>query len=199
MNLQRCSELTRIAGRTLVQSPFEWQLFLEFADAYFKSRNIRRPIIIEIGTAYNSQKQFYQELLNGEYMGIDLGYQPKPESPKIHYPGIVGHSHDPKTIEKLKTWLAGRPIDLLFIDADHSYESVKLDYVIYGPLVRHIVAFHDIYSYDPDNPARLGVGLFWDELVEQEKTCPMMTFKLNDRAPGRSFQMGIGLVLKGLR
>jgi len=196
MNIQRCNELIEIAGRQLVQSPREWILFLEFVAAYFKSRNILHPVIIEVGTAYNAQKIFYQEFLNGDYVGIDLGYQPKRESPKRYYPEIVGDSHSLETLEKLKTWLAGRPIDLLFIDGNHEYESVKLDYALYGPLVKHIVAFHDIYSHDPGSPARCGVRPFWNELVEQEKVSPLVMFKWGGLAPQGRFQMGIGLVVK---
>lgn len=42
--------------------------------------------------------------------------------------------------------LAGRTVDLLFIDADHSYEAVKADYAAYAPLVRPggCVVFHDV-------------------------------------------------------
>lgn len=197
MNLRRFNEMTKLAGRRLVQSPLEFRSFLEFADAYFKSRSILKPIIVEVGTAYNAQKPFYQELLNGEYIGIDLGYQPYKDREVRFCPNIVGNSHSPETVEKLKKWLGGRLIDLLFIDADHSYESVKLDYEIYDPFVKHIVAFHDIYSHDPGSPLRCGVRPFWNELVAKERVLPMVMFKMGDCPPGRSFQMGIGLIIKG--
>lgn len=51
-----------------------------------------------------------------------------------------------ETRAAVEGWFGGEPIDLLFIDGDHAYESVKRDFELYTPLVRPggIVALHDI-------------------------------------------------------
>jgi predicted O-methyltransferase YrrM len=58
---------------------------------------------------------------------------------------LIGMSHDPATVHKAYQHLAGG-IDLLFIDGDHQYASVLMDWLLYSPLVRPggLVAFHDV-------------------------------------------------------
>lgn len=63
----------------------------------------------------------------------------------------------------------GRPIDLLIIDADHTYGGVRSDYEMYAPLVGAggLIALHDI-AIRPENSGRgFDVGLYWDELRER--------------------------------
>lgn len=58
---------------------------------------------------------------------------------------VTGDSHDPRTVHKARTMAMG-PVDVLFIDGDHSWEGVQADWDNYTPLVRPggLVAFHDI-------------------------------------------------------
>lgn len=57
-------------------------------------------------------------------------------------------------------------IDVLHIDADHRYESVKRDFTLWSPLVRSggVVLFHDITSHSNT------VGKFFNELDGDKKT-----------------------------
>ena len=59
---------------------------------------------------------------------------------------LEADSHDRATLERVRTFFADRPVDVLFIDGDHTYAGIRSDYEMYGPLVRDggIVAFHDI-------------------------------------------------------
>lgn len=59
---------------------------------------------------------------------------------------IVGDSKDRTTLQELERSLAGRKLDVLFIDGDHSFAGVKHDFEMYSPLVRPggLIAFHDI-------------------------------------------------------
>lgn len=180
MNLEHFNALLN-SGHHVWQQPQEWQLFLEFVDAYFKNRKIERPIVVELGTAGNSQKKFYEELLGARHIGINI-------SDVRNKPDILGDTHDESTVEKLKSILGGKPINLLFIDANHNYQDVKQDYEMYAPLTKNIIAFHDIKLQ------REEVRLFWKEIQEIEKQCPKVAIhRWSDR---HKLIMGIGMILK---
>ncbi|MEO8358611.1 MAG: class I SAM-dependent methyltransferase [Vicinamibacteria bacterium] len=83
-------------------------------------------------------------------------------------------SHDPSLPSKVSAWF-GDKLDFLFIDGDHSYDGVRMDYERFSPMVRAggLIAFHDI---SPDSLTRGhgksasdsgGVPRFWAELKQQ--------------------------------
>jgi predicted O-methyltransferase YrrM len=69
---------------------------------------------------------------------------------------IDGPSQATRTRRLLAKALRGRPLDLLFIDGDHSRAGVLRDFLVYRHLVRAggIIAFHDIV---PDSTTRRGL------------------------------------------
>lgn len=189
MNLQKFNELMKHASGALGQSVLEWRTFLEFADAYFKTRGILSPLVVEIGTMNNTQKSFYEGLLNAEHIGIDI----------TGHPDILGSSQSPEILRRLKERLEGRPIDLLFIDGDHAYSAVKSDYEVYGPLTKHIIAFHDInHTFSPQIPEE--TMRLWKEIIATDKCDVLLAIQRHNSekagiTAGR--QMGIGIIIKG--
>jgi cephalosporin hydroxylase len=104
---------------------------------------------------------------------------------------IDGDSHAPETLARLREALAGAPIDVLWIDADHSYDGVKQDLEMYAPLVRPggIVALHDVHgsSACPRSQAHV----FWQEIKPRYRTREFIA----DPRPGGG--MGIGVIYVG--
>jgi predicted O-methyltransferase YrrM len=80
---------------------------------------------------------------------------------------ILADSHLASTCEQLSETLAGAGIDLLMIDADHTYDGVRRDFELYSPLLaaNGLVAFHDILPHRQHS--RCEVDRFWKEVREQ--------------------------------
>lgn len=91
-------------------------------------------------------------------------------------------SQSPSTVERVRALTKGQ-VDFLFIDADHSYESVKRDFELWRPLVRSggMIAFHDV---KPDYPE--GTPVLWAELRERYET--------EERIAAEEPSYGIGLL-----
>jgi predicted O-methyltransferase YrrM len=80
-----------------------------------------------------------------------------------------------RSLDASQTW--DKPIDLLFIDGDHSYEGVKGDFEMFRPWLRQhsVVAFHDsMWGFrptrgdgSPHTLEGLGVSRFLDELRQE--------------------------------
>jgi len=86
-------------------------------------------------------------------------------------------SHLESSLENIKSILAGEKLDLLFIDGDHSYEGVKMDFHMYKPLVRKegLIIFHDIVRVFSDNGCQ--VSYFWDEVRLRYETTEIIENK----------------------
>ncbi len=91
---------------------------------------------------------------------------------------IAADSHQPATVMQVREALRDEPLDVLFIDGDHSYDGVKRDFELYLPLVRPggLVGLHDI---QPDARTRLGtptssisgdVPRFWEDIKPSYRT-----------------------------
>jgi cephalosporin hydroxylase len=82
---------------------------------------------------------------------------------------IRADSHCKATLERVVQILNGKKADFLFIDGDHSYEGVRMDFEMFSTLVKEggTIAFHDIVVH----PAEIGcdVNRLWDEIKESKK------------------------------
>ena len=166
----------------------EWQTFFEFITAYFSNRGISRPIVVELGTERNHQKQFFEEFLNARHIGID-------QSDRHGKPDIVGDAFSPETVETLKTMLDGEPINLLMAELDSPYENAVQSYNIFGQMTKNIVSFHSVCT--PNG----GVQRFWQELCDTQDEYVKLTL-FNQHPPGHEYykvRMGKGVLIKEWR
>jgi predicted O-methyltransferase YrrM len=77
---------------------------------------------------------------------------------------VRGNSHNIDTFNGVRQSLGENRVDLLFIDGDHGYDGVKMDFELYSQLVREggLVGFHDIV---PDYlNLDYEVPKFWNEI-----------------------------------
>jgi cephalosporin hydroxylase len=100
-------------------------------------------------------------------------------------------SHAPATRAALLRDLAGRAVDFLWIDGDHSDAGVRSDFAMYAPLVRPggLIAFHDIHP-NPDFPGNQ-VHPFWREVRGRYAHRELID---QDMPGGRG--MGIGILVQ---
>lgn len=95
-----------------------------------------------------------------------------------------GSSHS----EEYKIWRENLGhIDLVMIDGDHNYPSVRRDFEINRQYPSHYLAFHDICNTDP---VVRGVQRLWTEL-KGDKTTICLPFQEESL---EHYRMGIGIV-----
>lgn len=146
-------------------------------------RTLRPEVIVEIGTHAGGTFFVLCRCAHPEatVISIDLpggqfsGGRPKFTDPLLRrmplstqtFARIQGDSHDGQSVRWLTTLLAGRSIDLLFIDGDHTYDGVKRDFELYSPLVRPagLIGFHDIVEHPNDPDCQ--VAAFWREIMQR--------------------------------
>ncbi len=130
--------------------------------------------VLEVGTGHGGMLYLFSQLAkdDAKLFSIDLYAE---DLQHYFLKRIVGanqkvvtvslDSHDEKTLDTAKVFFGGEPVDLLYIDGEHSFESVSRDYELYSSLVRKggWIVFHDIAD------SKLGVIKLWNSLTLKNK------------------------------
>lgn len=146
----------------LVQSPVE---IVDFA-LYFKDKNIKS--YYEVGVSTGGTFLFMDSALRHFNNNYELSFGIDCHS-KLRFFQEYKQEHKNIYFEKTKSRkiLPDRKYDLVFIDAHHSYDSVKKDFDYYKKYANY-VAFHDILLDKADEfegkPKRSTVFKFWEEI-----------------------------------
>jgi predicted O-methyltransferase YrrM len=163
----------------MIQIPSEIKFLLNRVAA------IKPKVVVEIGTRMGGTLFLFTKVAasNATVVSIDFpdghggGYAISRYNfykmfaiPPQHVELIKGDSHAQDTKAQLENVLNGEKIDFLFIDGDHSYEGVKMDFEMYGSLVRKggLIGFHDIKPTKENSWS--GVIPFWEEIRGKYKS-----------------------------
>jgi cephalosporin hydroxylase len=106
-----------------------------------------------------------------------------------------GDSHEIRTREDVLRLLDVERIDFCFIDADHSFDAVLADWMIWSPVCA-AVGFHDIRPHTGGNPALqpLGSHLVWEGLKAGKAMGAWRVHEFIDDSSGSDDTMGIGVI-----
>jgi cephalosporin hydroxylase len=143
-------------------------------------RSHRPSLVCEIGAAGGGTTLlFTQAAAAASLISVDLEFnQGRCEAVSRfarHEQSVVciqGDSHSNETFGAVGKCLDGRALDLLYLDGDHSYNGVMMDFQTYAPLVRRggLIVFHDIVPdfrtrYGKETASETGgVPRFWREI-----------------------------------
>lgn len=144
-----------------------WQNVPELAEVLYllASEDPAPRVVVEIGSAWGGTLYAWRQLpgrpavygVTQEHFGV----------PERDHGAVVlaGDSHDRSTLRRLSDQLGRRPVDVLFIDGDHSYAGTLADWRMYSPLVRAggLVLFHDIRC-----PGEEAVREVWEQKIRPE-------------------------------
>lgn len=175
------------------------QIKSELASFMESVRDQKPQVVMEIGTARGGSLFLLARMASQDALiisldipGGKLGGYPSWKIPlyksfasdRQNIAIVKADSHDERTVGKIQNILAGRKVDILFIDADHTYQGVKRDFDLYSSLVRPCgrIFFHDVVTQMPPKPNsqfhklwksdveliwKSGVDKFWTEIKER--------------------------------
>lgn len=165
----------RIA-RHAVEQQHALQKPAELAGLLETVAGINPKLVVEIGCDRGGTLWAWEQL-GADVLGVSLiggpySSGPAREQQLLDRHGaevIVADSHELATWLQVHEAVAGRPVDLLFIDGDHSYDGVQRDVMAYLPLVRPggYVALHDVCR-QAGRP-EVGAWRVWEQLRGLER------------------------------
>lgn len=121
--------------------------------------------VLEVGTGYRAGfSRFLRQDMGWSVTTLDIVDRPVAGGVEFvrlpHDASLEALERDVEIETFVRQRFAPRSFDLVFIDGDHAYESVWRDHLLYAPLARKVVAFHDIAGLRQCE----GVKRFWSEL-----------------------------------
>lgn len=134
------------------QAMFQNPLELASLCVFLQDKPIRG--YLEVGAGRGVLMRFMQEVMGYEVRGVEKEAWEPLAVEREHI--FRGDSRAPEVLSRVEEYA---PYELVFIDADHSYESARDDLAAYRGYASRYVALHDI-AYDPEP----GVKRLWDEL-----------------------------------
>ena len=178
MVVTEIERLNNIYGCYFKQYPDEAIAFMNFVLGYFAQKE--NITIMEIGVCYAANLLLMGNILqlhkkNVYAIGLDLpnielwGGHPidpreeiKRGSPTFKYDILIGDSHLPEQLEKVKKLTTA--VDLLFIDGDHSEIGCRKDLEMYKDLVpkNGLIVVHDTKNFP--TWSHVEVWKVWEEL-----------------------------------
>lgn len=178
----------------LCQDVVEWMDFLDF----IKNKNLKNLLTIGVnngGGVYSMSRCIseYSKIINIDF---DIGnfknrkirdrFFRNMVKPSQEIKSIDGYSEDFKVVDKLREFLNGEKIDIIFVDADHSYDGVKKDFDLYYPFLSNngLMCFHDINTHLIDS--LVSINLFWKEICDK--------FKTKEISCNEGNSLGIGII-----
>jgi len=159
-----------------------WQDPLEFSNLLFFLQDKKIKTFLNVGTFNGVTFNFLSDFLNKFEKCDCITIDPINHNPIIY----TKYSYYDYTSEIY----IGKGFDLVFIDGDHSYDNVKLDYENVGKYAKY-VCFHDI---NDDEVAKLqgGVPKFWNEIKINKEYLEFINKNKNINT------MGIGVICNHL-
>lgn len=152
---QSIVETVRQSGVTIAQQLPEITEFV----AWLLQRDPAPERIVEIGAHMGGTTAIWCEIADTQMISVDLpggsyggvsydlceARNDRLSRQYPHFIGVLGNSRALSTVALVERVLTG-PVDLLFIDGDHTYDGVRSDYTLYHKFVRPggVILFHDI-------------------------------------------------------
>jgi len=136
---------------------------------YWVSKRTRPTLTVELGTCTGGSTSNLAARSIGKVVSIDIELRPDARERLAAFENLEQIQADTRDPEVAKTVAAKGPIDLLFIDTEHSADQVSAELDFFGPLVRQggLMFFDDIRI----NP---GMSAWWDALPEEKLELPDM-------------------------
>jgi predicted O-methyltransferase YrrM len=184
--------MTAIRLHHALQKPLELIAYLRFV----RARRIER--VLEIGALWGGMVFAHAAVASSSAHLIAIDKFPRESAdamtarlralvrPSQRVTCLWQDSHEPATAAGVRAALDG-PLDLLFLDGDHSADGIARDFALYEPLVRSggLIALHDIDARTNDD-----VPAFWRATRERYEHIEIVDRR---HAPQG---LGVGILIK---